>query len=70
MLHYFAVDFFAPLLITPQLLVTGILKLSIVSDLLYDLAASVTVSVYRWDSLKPQYTKELNVFVVSIPKFY
>lgn len=63
MLHYFAVDFFAPLLITPELLVSGILNVFVVSDLLYDYHASVTVSVYRWDSLKPQYTKEYNVFV-------
>lgn len=62
-LHYFAVDFFSPLLITSQLLVTGSLQVSVVSDLLYDLPASVSVSVYRWDSLKPQYTKQYNIFV-------
>lgn len=69
MLHYFAVDFFSPLLITPQLLVSGTIILNIVSDLLYDIHASVTVSVYRWDSLKPQYSKEYNVFIVSRTMF-
>lgn len=52
MLHYYAVKFFAPLAVIPQLTDSGELEIYVVSDLLEEVVCNVTVSLYSWDSFQ------------------
>lgn len=67
MLHYFAKEFFAPIIITGRFTVDKKLQVFVVSDLLkYIGDATAIVSIYKWDSFNPVNQKVLNVDVVSL----
>ncbi|XP_069671590.1 beta-mannosidase-like isoform X2 [Periplaneta americana] len=55
MLHYFACNFFAPVLVSPCMTISGELEVHLISDLLQDMETVLTISVYSWDSLTPIY---------------
>lgn len=80
MLHYFAKDFFAPLVIAPEIQVDNSMKLFAVSDLtqaVYN--ATLTIVTYNWESLIPVNEHQLlinflpgssrEVFGVWIPEY-
>ena len=50
MLHHYAVKFFAPVIVVPDLHPDGVLSVSAVSDLLEDIECNFTVAAYSWDS--------------------
>ena len=60
MVHYFAKDFFAPVLVSSFVTKEGILEVHLISDELQDLEAQLTVYVYQWNSLSPSYTISSN----------
>ncbi|KAG5848420.1 hypothetical protein ANANG_G00098270 [Anguilla anguilla] len=64
MLHYFARDFFAPVL-PVGFLDQGLLLIYAVSDLTSDLTLRVVVTVYQWSSLKPVCTLASEAALVS-----
>jgi len=65
MLHYFAKDFFAPIIVTPHLSISNELSIYIVSDRLYILTnCTVKLHVYKWESMKPIFTLFFNDIVV------
>jgi beta-mannosidase len=53
MLHYFARNFFAPVLVSPSVTSTGDLEIHLISDYLEDKETLLKVSVYKWNSLTP-----------------
>ena len=55
MLHYFAKDFFAPILVSPYMTATGDLMVDLISDKLENLQCMLTVYVYKWNSVSPTY---------------
>ncbi|KAJ4448986.1 hypothetical protein ANN_00378 [Periplaneta americana] len=60
MLHYFACNFFAPVLVSPFVTDSGNLEVHLISDLLQDMETLLTISVYKWDSLTPVYEVSSN----------
>lgn len=67
MLHYFARDFFAPVIVRGHQKENGELDVYVISDkVVHIFNASVTVKVYSWDSFTPLHTDIVNVSVVSI----
>lgn len=50
MLHYSALDFFAPIIVVPELEISDNLTLYLVSDLLYDVEVFLIIEVYNWES--------------------
>lgn len=69
MLHYYAKDFFAPLLVSPYE-ENGFVFVTIVSDLSQTLNLTLKISVYQWSSLNPKFSKILNFTQVSIKMHY
>lgn len=67
MLHYYAKDFFAPVIVTPRLTSSDDLTIYIVSDQLYWLTnCHLDIRVYNWKSMTPIYTKSYhNIIIVS-----
>ncbi|KAI4469189.1 beta-mannosidase [Holotrichia oblita] len=66
MLHYFAKEFFAPVIFTYYLDVSGNFKLYVVSDLLTNsYNNTATIFVYKWDSTTILYKEHLTVDVLS-----
>lgn len=66
MLHYYAKNFFAPVIVTSRLNSARDLDLYVISDLLtttYN--ATLTITVYAWDSLEPVSIETNTVDVVS-----
>ncbi|XP_046686486.1 beta-mannosidase-like isoform X2 [Homalodisca vitripennis] len=59
MLHYFAVDFFAPVLVSPSINVIKQLRVHVISDLQLhsSLNLLLQISVYNWQSLTPVSTQ-------------
>lgn len=52
MLHYSALDFFAPIIVVPELEISNNLTIYLVSDLLYDVEIFLIIEVYSWESNK------------------
>lgn len=51
MLHYYAVEFFAPIIVTPRISSANDLTIYIVSDRLSPVPeCTLTLNVYRWNS--------------------
>lgn len=50
MLHYSALDFFAPIIVVPELEISDNLTIYLVSDLLYDVEVFLIAEVYNWES--------------------
>lgn len=50
MLHYSALDFFAPIIVVPELEISDNLTMHLVSDLLYDVEVFLIIEVYNWKS--------------------
>ncbi|XP_072754584.1 beta-mannosidase-like isoform X2 [Anoplolepis gracilipes] len=58
MLHYYAKDFFAPIIVTSHLSISNDLSIYIVSDRLYTLTnCTMEMRVYNWSSITPTLTK-------------
>jgi beta-mannosidase len=53
MLHYFACNFFAPVLVSPSVTGAGDLNVHLISDYLEDKEALLKMSVYKWNSFTP-----------------
>lgn len=54
MLHYFAVSFFAPVLVSPRLLNSGDVDVYLLNDRFVSIENGlITVDVYNWTSLTP-----------------
>lgn len=54
MLHYFAKNFFAPVLVSPRLLSTGDVDVYLLNDRFVPIVnASINVHVFKWNSLTP-----------------
>lgn len=68
MLHYYAKDFFAPIIVTPHLSISNELSIYIVSDRLYTLTnCTVEIRVYNWRSITPVFAKSFNdIIIVNI----
>lgn len=64
-LHYYAKNFFAPLLVSPYE-ENGFVFVTIVSDLSQTLNLTLKVSVFQWSSFKPKFSEILNFTQVSI----
>lgn len=66
MLHYYAINFFNPILITSEIKEKGNVDVFIVSDLLHDIPeVHFNISVYSWTSFHPRLTKSFVITVVS-----
>ncbi|XP_050523227.1 beta-mannosidase isoform X2 [Daktulosphaira vitifoliae] len=52
MLHYSAMEFFAPVIVVPELSMKN-LTIHIVSDLLTNLKVQIKIEIYQWSSIKP-----------------
>ncbi|KAG8276108.1 hypothetical protein J6590_072523 [Homalodisca vitripennis] len=59
MLHYFAVNFFAPILVSPSVDITKQLRVHVISDLNLNTSmnAEVQLNVYNWHSFTPVLTE-------------
>ncbi|XP_067207111.1 beta-mannosidase [Linepithema humile] len=69
MLHYYAKDFFAPVIVTPRLSVSDELSVYVVSDLLYVLAnCTVEIHVYKWRTIEPVFVRSYNDFIIEPAK--
>lgn len=66
MLHYYAAEFFAPVIVTYYITYTD-LKLYIVSDKLYPIPnITLEVNLYAWNDMKPiQSHTYSNIIIVS-----
>lgn len=70
MLHYYARNFFAPVIVTGHLTAANDVDVYIVSDLLttaYN--ASLVITVYAWNSMEPVSVEKNIVDVVSFCSF-
>ncbi|KAJ9591465.1 hypothetical protein L9F63_002071 [Diploptera punctata] len=59
-LHYFAKDFFAPILVSPYKRADGVLRVDLISDILTDMQCVLNIFVYKWNSLNPIYNISSN----------
>lgn len=50
MLHYSAMDFFAPIIVVPELEISDNLTMYLISDVLYDVEVFLIVEIYNWES--------------------
>lgn len=54
MLHYYAKQFFASVIVTGDLQSSGKITVNVISDLTYDLPnIEFRMDVYKWDSMNP-----------------
>lgn len=66
MQHYYAKNFFAPVIVTGDLRPDGFLDIYVVSDLKDDiLDGFLNIFVYKWDSISPVHNETLKINVVS-----
>ncbi|KAJ9591466.1 hypothetical protein L9F63_002072 [Diploptera punctata] len=72
MIHYFAKDFFAPVLVSPFVTSDGVLEVHLISDKLEDLESQLTIFVYQWNSLTPIHsiTSNHTVYNASVTKAF
>lgn len=65
MLHYYARDFFAPVIVTPHLSVSNELSIYIVSDVLYVLTnCTIEIRVYEWKAIEPVFIRSYNDIII------
>lgn len=66
MLHYYAAEFFAPIIITSHLSPANDVKIYVVSDKLHDVVnCTARISVYSWNSTTPVHSEDIrNIRVV------
>lgn len=65
MLHYYAKDFFAPIIVTSYLSTSKELSIYVVSDRLYTLTnCTVKLHLYKWESMKPIFALSFNDIVI------
>lgn len=66
MLHYFAVDFFSPVLASPSVDVTNQLKVDVISDhKLHSHDLSLQLNVYNWHSFDPVFSQRYQFSMVG-----
>lgn len=66
MQHYYAKNFFAPVIITGDLRSDGFLDIYLVSDLKDEIPnVSLNIFVYKWESINPVYNETFRINVVS-----
>lgn len=70
MLHYYAVKFFAPVIVVPDLSPNGELRIFGVSDLLTDVEYGLTGVLYSWDSYAPKAAILGRGILVTIQKLF
>ncbi|XP_014371911.2 beta-mannosidase [Papilio machaon] len=71
MLHYFAKSFFAPVLVSPRLLLTDIVDVYAINDRLVPIIdGKITVDYFNWSSLTPFKSQDFstNVELLSVKK--
>ncbi|XP_050445741.1 beta-mannosidase isoform X1 [Cataglyphis hispanica] len=69
MLHYYAKDFFAPIIVTPHLSISNELSIYIVSDRLYKLTnCTMEIHVYNWRSITSVFAKSFNDIIIESNK--
>lgn len=68
MLHYSALDFFAPIIVVPEIEISNNLTIYLVSDILIDLEVILNVEVYNWESNIPLtiYTTDIILLVGNL----
>lgn len=67
MVHYFAKNFFAPILISPHLSNANHLSIFTLSDITEIIPnATLTMSVYNWDKIKPIHEENITLNIVYI----
>lgn len=67
MLHYFAKDFFAPIIVTGHVTNAGQLDFYVISDLTSSVYnATVDVNVFAWNSLIPVASEQIQTDIVSL----
>ncbi|XP_014472707.1 PREDICTED: beta-mannosidase [Dinoponera quadriceps] len=65
MLHHYAKDFFAPIIVSPRLVSSDELTIYAISDRLYWLTnCHLDIRVYNWKSMTPVHTKSYNNIIV------
>ncbi|XP_029170747.1 beta-mannosidase [Nylanderia fulva] len=66
MLHYYAKDFFAPIIVTSHLSTSNELSIYVVSDLRYGSKnCTVEICVYNWNSTTPIFTKSFDDITIE-----
>ncbi|XP_054259027.1 beta-mannosidase isoform X2 [Macrosteles quadrilineatus] len=67
MLHYFAVDFFSPVLVSPSRDALNELHVFVISDLKLHTAMSLVMrlSVYNWHSLQPVFSQQYHFMMLG-----
>ncbi|XP_071573784.1 beta-mannosidase [Temnothorax nylanderi] len=69
MLHYYAKDFFAPIIVTPHLSTSNELSIYVISDRLYTLTnCTVKLHVYKWESMKSIFALFFNDIIIESNK--
>lgn len=70
-LHYYAIEFFSPIIVTSHLSQANELLIYIVSDKLYPISnCTLKLSTYSWNSMLPLHVHSIdNIKVVSINHF-
>lgn len=66
MLHYSALDFFAPIIVVPEIEISKNLTIYIVSDILTDLELVLNIEVYNWESNLPIATYTSNTIILLV----
>lgn len=65
MLHYSTLDFFAPIIVVPEIISYN-LTIYLVSDILRDLEVILYIDIYSWESNIPLQTTTDTIILVSI----
>lgn len=67
MLHYYAKEFFSPILVSPRLMYNREISTFIINDGVPNIVnAMLTVDTFRWDSLTPISSVNTSVTVVNV----
>lgn len=67
-MHYYAKDFFAPIIVTGHLTAARQLDVYLISDVLtthYN--ATLNITIYKWSSLTPVFTQTITTNIVNKP---
>lgn len=65
-MHYYAKDFFAPIIVTGHLTVARELDVYLVSDALFTFYnVTLNIRVYNWSSLQPVFTQTVITDIVN-----
>ncbi len=70
MLHYYAAQFFSPVIVTADLNGKGMITINVISDLLVDMKnVEVQLEIYKWNSMVPVEISSQIITLVRIIKF-